>query len=562
MENTLPIDRLLVEEKSEIKAEAKPSIENVENNYITKLKEKGLYKSPAGNGKHNISCPWEQDHSAGDSETTVQYLEPNYNGHKDHAFKCLHASHSDKNIGDLRGFLFDPSEDFNSIGEEEEAINEDDNIEILRLAQLGPIPYDRERKDAAEKMGMRVSTLDGLVYMEQKRNRNETDSADDEFINGIEPWGSTVHGCNVADVIKEIFNRHTILPVHGDVALTLWTLGSYCYNSFRIFPKLCLSSPEKRCGKTTTLETLSAVVHRALVASNVSPSVIFRSIDLWHPRLLIDEADTFVSDNEELRGVINSGHTRTTAFVLRTEGENRQPTRFSTWAPMALAMIKTPPDTIQDRSLMITLRRKLQGEEVQRLPLDMMEQHQELRQKCQRWGEDSSDALKSAVPNIPRVGNDRAEDNWWPLIAITDLIGGEWPVTARTAMMELESKEESVESISIELLTDIRRILQSCRHHNNVSSKSLVDNLVIMEERPWCEWRRGSPMTQNSLARLLKPFVIKSKDIRIDGRVSRGFHKSDFSDVFSRYLPPFKESGLVELLAEEKGGWGYPPNTQ
>ncbi len=58
-------------------------------------------------------------------------------------------------------------------------------------------------------------------------------------------------------------------------------------------------------------------MNKALVASNVTSSTIFRSIELWQPTLLIDEGDTFINnDNPDLKGVINSGHTKDMAYVL------------------------------------------------------------------------------------------------------------------------------------------------------------------------------------------------------------------------------------------------------
>ena len=49
----------------------------------------------------------------------------------------------------------------------------------------------------------------------------------------------------------------------------------------------------------------------------------FRVIQETRPTLLIDEADTFLQGNDELRGILNAGYTRDTAFVVRgTQIEN------------------------------------------------------------------------------------------------------------------------------------------------------------------------------------------------------------------------------------------------
>ena len=76
----------------------------------------------------------------------------------------------------------------------------------------------------------------------------------------------------------------------------------------------------KRCGKSTLLELLLGLVFKALSTSNTSVAALFRGIEMWQPTVLIDEGDTFLRDNEELRGIINSGHSRGSAYVLRTVG--------------------------------------------------------------------------------------------------------------------------------------------------------------------------------------------------------------------------------------------------
>src|SRR5207253_1094825 len=82
-----------------------------------------------------------------------------------------------------------------------------------------------------------------------------------------------------------------------------------------------IESPEKRCGKTTLLSVLSELVNRAVVSTNISPSAFFRVIEEASPTLLIDEGDTFLQGNDELRGILNSGYSRKTAFVVRVTNE-------------------------------------------------------------------------------------------------------------------------------------------------------------------------------------------------------------------------------------------------
>ncbi|MGV6818720.1 MAG: DUF3631 domain-containing protein [Thiotrichales bacterium] len=426
---------------------------------------------------------------------------------------------------------------------------ETDAQAIARLAALSPLEYDRVREDEAKKLGARVATLDKQVF--STRKDSDAGSAQDELVQGVEPWPDAVNGVDLVAEMRETFNRYCVLPAGGDVALSLWSLAGYSINQFRIFPKACLSSPEKRCGKTTTLEVIGAVSHRAMTASNLSPSMLFRAIDAWQPSLLIDEADTFIHSSDELRGVINSGHTRSGAYVLRTEGDSssREPVKFSTWAPMCIAMIKTPPDTIRDRSIMVILRRKMPGESVAKLPFDLAEDCRELRQKCKRWSDDHAAVLRASDPAVPQLTNERAMDNWLPLLAVADAIGGEWPELARNAMLMIENAEDSDDDgIGPMILADIRTIFDE-RGSERIFSDDLVEALVDMEERPWCEWKHGKPMTKTSLARMLKPFGISSRDIRYGKTVKRGYRLPDFEDAFSRYLhtPPSQSATTLQV---------------
>ena len=421
---------------------------------------------------------------------------------------------------------------------------ESDEAAIARLAALDPLEYDRQRESAASAMGVRVGTLDKLVF--QARKDDEQVEAGDELVEGVSPWPEPVDGAALLNQAREALKTYCVLPLGADVALSLWVMAGYAIDAFRIFPKGCLTSPEKRCGKTTTLEVIGALAHRSLTASSATPSVLFRAIDAWRPTLLIDEADTFLAGNEELRGIINSGHTRSGAFVLRTEGDasDRQPKKFSTWSPMMIAMIKTPPDTIRDRSIMVMLRRKLPDERVARLPFDLADEMADFRRKCRRWADDHKDTLKDCRPDAPHVGSDRAMDNWLPLLAVADTAGGQWPELARNAMEVMEIRDDTDDGIGPMILRDVREVFEQ-RNADRLFSDDLVEALIDMEERPWCEWRHGKPLTKNSLARLLAPFGIKSSTIRCGAVTRKGYIKAKCQDAFDRYLPhtpPLKTS--------------------
>ena len=412
----------------------------------------------------------------------------------------------------------------------------DDAAAISELAALPPMDYDRVRLERAKELGCQVKTLDKLVA-ESRANQNSEQAAA-ELVAEDEPWSEPVEGIDLLRDIVGLLKAHAILPKGAAEAIALWIVGSYCYDSFRIFPKLLLSSPEKRCGKSTLLEIVRSLSHRALMASNITPSAIFRCIDAWKPTLLIDEADTFVHGNEELRGIINSGHTRSTAYVIRVVGDDFEPKQFSTWAPMVLAMIKLPPDTILDRSVTIPMRRKLPGESITRLPIDFPGECRHLRSQCLRWANDTGDRLKRITPALPASSNDRALDNWTPLLAIAESMGGKLPAVALQSFDALHGmSDEEDDGIGPMILHDIREVFdRQGKEFVKLFGQDIVQRLASLEERPWAEWKHGKPLTTTSLAKLLKPFGIKSKRIWIGPDQQRGYEREWFNDAFARYL--------------------------
>ena len=74
-----------------------------ENTILTELRERGLYKTPLGNGKHDITCPWVEIHT-GAIDNGTAYFEPDESWPIG-GFKCLHGHCSQRHIRDLLEYL-------------------------------------------------------------------------------------------------------------------------------------------------------------------------------------------------------------------------------------------------------------------------------------------------------------------------------------------------------------------------------------------------------------------------------------------------------------------------
>jgi hypothetical protein len=421
-------------------------------------------------------------------------------------------------------------------------INNTDAEAIAALAALPLLEYERQRELQADKLGCRVATLDKLVEAKRPAKTDSALQGSAVICPDVEPWPEAVDGAAVLNDVAETFKRYVVLPDGAKDALALWSAGTHCFNAFPIYPRLNVTSPERGCGKTTLRDAVALFVNRPLPLENLTTATALRLVDKYAPTLLADEYDGWFRDNEELRGLLNSGHKRG-GFATRCEGENNEPRLFRAFAPAALFGIGALPGTLHDRSIVITLARAKPGEIQARFDSRRTDKEKELCRRLARFTADNRERLATADPVLPEGVFNRLADNWRPLFAIAEAAGGDWPRRCAEAFAKLSSYNDAdTESLRVNLLADIRQIFTGER----MFSKDLVESLAQLSERPWPEVCRGKPITERWLARNLAAFGIHSKTLRIAGERAKGYEVADFNDAFGRYLPP---QGILSVTA-------------
>jgi putative DNA primase/helicase len=429
-----------------------------------------------------------------------------------------------------------------------------DDDEIKRLAGLSVPAYERERVAAAEKLGMRTSALDRLVRDMRRTSGAEKGQGQVFTISDPNPSPEKVDGAELLNDIAALIRRHVVLSPEQADGIALYVLHTHAFDAAQIAPRLIIKSPEKRCGKTTLLSTLSHLVRRPLATSGISPAALFRIIDDSRPALLIDEADTFVASNDDIRRVINSGHTPELAHVTITVGDDHEPRRFSTWSPMVIAGIGKLPGTIEDRGISINLRRRRREETIDRLRFHRVDHLNVAASKAFRWAEDHIVELAALDAEPPESLHDRAADNWHPLLGIAACVGGEWPARARRAALKLSAEGAlDQDSLGTLLLADIRGIFGEA-DVDRLSCDGLLDRLLKLEDRPWPESNRGRPLTKTGLGRMLGKFGIFSSGVISPDRKA-GYLLSAFADPFERYA--LAEKGPQSLEVSQPANDGH-----
>jgi putative DNA primase/helicase len=246
--------------------------------------------------------------------------------------------------------------------------------------------------------------------------------------------------------------------------------------------------------------------------------------------LIIDEGDTFLRENNELRGILNAGHRRN-AFVIRVEGEDHEPRQFSVWCPKVIAMIRKPHPTLLSRSIMVELKRQTFEERKERFTGASCNKN--LARKSARWAADNEEKLRSHQPALPDILFNRSGDNWRGLIGIADIAGGAWPEIARQLATGAAGKKHD-DVASVMLLHAIRGMFEQTKT-DRLASADIVNRLKSMEGSPWPDYRNGFAISANQVANLLKEHNIQSRQVRFGPTTKKGYRLKDFKDAFKRY---------------------------
>lgn len=361
-------------------------------------------------------------------------------------------------------------------------------------------------------------------------------------------------GARILDDLATQFDKYVSLPPGGAVALALWSAFAWAHEAFAVSPMLALVSPTMRAGKSTVFEMLQQVLPpKTYLASSLTSAVLYRMKGIAEdgqdtPRtqptkpslcVLMDEAD-LLKMTRDFRAVLDSGHRRRDAYVLRVTGAGVG--EYSSWFPKALALIDRPssplPDSIRDRCILIKMERMKPGESKPKLPRHQTVAELEgLQTRVMEWVRDHYTELFELAQG-PILADDelhdRAKDCWHPLMCIARLAGGAWETHARQVSLILFDATRDKEQL-VELLHDSQEVFAS-HDAETFGSVELTNKLVGLDGRPWQEIR----LTPIKLSRMLRPLSIRPRQTWTDavGRKANKqcYHRADFLDAFERYL--------------------------
>jgi len=357
----------------------------------------------------------------------------------------------------------------------------------LHRIEMDPAQFAALAKVLAKRLGTTKRALGAFEYDEGAREESKAINIPPT----APPWEGEVKAAAVLDEVCATLARFVWMKPSHNRAVALWIVLSYLHDVVDILPLLLITSPEEECGKTTLAELVYNLSNRPIAASNISSAAVYRTIKDDCPTLILDEADTYLREDEILRGVINSGHKRKFAFVIRVINDKGDTGQFTTWCPKTIAMIGLPKRTILSRSIHNRLGRKPKDIKTEKLKEEHYQEFEELRRKISRLANDIRGHVKAFKDESL---DNRAGDNWQPLFAIAAAAGEEWLQEAKLAAQRMSKRDaEEMKGFGRYLLESLDQIIQEKRKKENIEpteriflrSLDLCNELNQDQEAPW-----------------------------------------------------------------------------
>ncbi|HZZ23596.1 MAG TPA: DUF3631 domain-containing protein [Roseiarcus sp.] len=430
--------------------------------------------------------------------------------------------------------------------------------------------YENGRLTAAAAIGWRAATLDSE---RSKRRQARARLGGDPVIQDIEttPWPDPVTdlGALLDVAVKEV-KRFLIAPDAYYDVIALWCLHTHLVPRKELgvdyTPRLGFQSPKERCGKSTGLKCTLLMSHNPRPGASLTPSSVFRAVDASAISIMVEEGDNvFKNANPELLAVMNAGADRMLAKVMRTEKTDDGkfvPREFNCFAAVAFTSIKQVTKTLQDRSIVLQMKRATKGERPKKLTVRTRGGLIDIRRKFMRWATDLSELPDPKLP--PDLFN-RIEDRWFVLFQIAGLAGGDWPERCHKAALADFAREEA-DAVdggpNGDLLGDVWEVFHASKKVQ-MFTKDILAALLAQSESPWTTINHGQPANEYYLRTNLRDFLpdnaekIAPRKWREGIVQARGFHQLHFKDAFERYLgkglpcPSEEQNQTAQSAADE-----------
>jgi hypothetical protein len=289
-------------------------------------------------------------------------------------------------------------------------------------------------------------------------------------------------------------------------------------------------------------EVLETLAYRPWLGTAPSAAALYRML-AGAPTLLVDEVEIFSHKNKSestqlILAVLNAGH-RKGATIPRCEPPKHRIRHFPVYGPKAFAAIGRLPDTLADRSIIVTMQRRTKKQTLGRFRMARAKtEATPIKDAVSRFAAAHQTEIEQAYHRVVDMDmeylNDRDADLWSPLFAMCVSCSPERIAELKECAITLskaKAGDDADNSLSLKLLIDIRTVWPNGKQR--CYTAALVQLLQGLEDSPWGQYE----LSGHKLAAMLRPYEVTPREMRIDnGSNKNGYEFSDLDAAFDRYL--------------------------
>jgi 5S rRNA maturation endonuclease (ribonuclease M5) len=345
----------------------------------------------------------------------------------------------------------------------------------------------------------------------------------------------TITPSSVYIEIKETLNRFIDFNHEKDAdIIALWIIGSYLFPAFDAYPYLYLVGV-KRSGKTKTLLLIERLTFNAIMASDLTTSVLFRIVEAKRATVALDESEQ-LSDKtrkQDLRLILNSGYKRGAPAYRARKLKNGSFSLevFEVYSPKAIANISGMDNVLEDRSLTFTMVRTNNKEKGNLAVTQKAEDWSYLRSIIYVFALENANRISEIYNDDPSVNEllNRQNELWRPLLSIAKVISDDLFTEINN-----EAKKRAEETSGADLEDFDSAVLYALKQLTSGETNISLTNKEIKEKaHEYVEEDQKEYLTSRGIGAALKRFGIKGK--KVQGYWRYELNEEEINRLIKRY---------------------------
>lgn len=340
---------------------------------------------------------------------------------------------------------------------------------------------------------------------------------------------------NLLTIIEDAIRKFVDIDANMATIITLWVVFTWTLDHYKTSPLLIIKDDDDHYdSKSALLRLIMHLTKKAVRASSFGTRVFLDEYKYNEHTVIFDDSSA-IRCRELLNLLINS---RTRSDATKFVKKNNNISSFDTFGAKALVCDGEIPKSLMQNGLTIHFG----VQHICSRPLQLNESDQDLlvniRHELEYFAEHYDDLLVKTKSELPDYLSNSERENWEPLFEIAMIAGDTWVNKAVQAAQAVSSTLHQDTIISQQLLNDVYNVVKA-RKSDKIRTKTLISCLSSFTDKPWATYDRGNNITSVQLAKLLKKFNIKSKNMRLKNSskgdkksVKKGYEKSKIVEAY------------------------------